>query len=42
MIVSYLLELNSNTENIKFMIIKNNIKIIMTIIIKIIIKIVYK
>lgn len=41
MIVSYLLELGT-TEDIKFMIIKNNIKIITTIIIKIIIKIVYK
>ena len=41
MIVSYLLELGK-TEDIKFMIIKNNIKIITTIIIKIIIKIVYK
>ena len=41
MIVSYLLELGK-TEDKKFMIIKNNIKIITTIIIKIIIKIVYK
>lgn len=41
MIVSYLLELGK-TEDKKFMIIKNNIKIITTIIIKIIIKIVHK